>query len=403
MLERVRCMIFHAKLPKSFWGEAVATVAYLINRSLDHLSVFGCLAYAHVKQGKLEPRAKRCLFIGYPTGVKGYKLWNLESGMLRTMVSRDVTSDENSTIKDIKIDDLKNGEGKSKAVEVEQQEESYDNVFDSLLDMESTQQRENEGTSSIDSEQDHGRYNVDGDRQRISRPPIRYSYSDLVSYALSSAMEEAGGEPLTYEEAVHSKDSKKWLAAMQSEMESLRKNETWILVDRPLGKRVVGCKWLYKIKKGAGNDLKPRYKTRLVAWDFTQVPRIDFNEVFSHVVRHTSFRVLLAITTHLNLNLDQMDVATAFLHGELEESILMEQPKGFETIRGKREQVCLLKKFLCGLKQSPRQWYKKFNSFMLVQGYKKSSFDCYVYFKYMPNETSIYLLLYADCRRISKK
>jgi len=82
----------------------------------------------------------------------------------------------------------------------------------------------------------------------------------------------------------------------------------------------------------------PRYKARLVARGFTQVPGIDFNEVFSPVARHTSIRILLAKTAHLNLNLDQMDVTTAFLHGELEESILMEQPKGFE-VRGKREQV----------------------------------------------------------------
>ena len=92
LLERIRCMIFHAKLPKTFYGEAVNTEAYIINLStsvaigfktpyemwtghkpsLDHLRVFGCLAYVHVKQGKLEPREKRCLFIGYPSGVKGY-------------------------------------------------------------------------------------------------------------------------------------------------------------------------------------------------------------------------------------------------------------------------------------------------------------------------------------------
>lgn len=102
-------MLFHANLPKAFWGEAVATVAYVINRSpsaaidfktsyemwtghkqsLDHLRVFECLAYAHIKQGKLEPRAKRCLFIGYPTGVKGYKLWNLKAGLPKTIVSRE--------------------------------------------------------------------------------------------------------------------------------------------------------------------------------------------------------------------------------------------------------------------------------------------------------------------------
>ena len=90
----------------------------------------------------------------------------------------------------------------------------------------------------------------------------------------------------------------------------------------------MGCKWLYKIKEGAGNNPKPRYKGRLVAKGFTQVLGIYFNEVFSHVVRHTLIRVLLAITTHLNLKLEQMD-GTTFLHGDLDEKILMDQRKGF--------------------------------------------------------------------------
>ena len=95
---------------------------------------------------------------------------------------------------------------------------------------------------------------------------------------------------------------------MKSKMESLRKNETWTLVDRPSSQRVVGCKWFFKVKEGAGKDEKPRYKAMLVARGFTQVFGIDFNEVFLPMVRHISIRVLLAIPTHLNLSLEQMDV-----------------------------------------------------------------------------------------------
>ena len=105
------------------------------------------------------------------------------------------------------------------------------------------------GPSGLASSPSVGRYNVARDRQRREvRPPIRYGYFDLVSYALLSAEETAGDEPLSYEEAMRLKDSKLWLEAMKSEMESLNKNKTWILVDRPLNKRVVGCKWLFNIK-----------------------------------------------------------------------------------------------------------------------------------------------------------
>ena len=87
----------------------------------------------------------------------------------------------------------------------------------------------------------------------------------------------------------------------------------------------------------------------MVARGFTQVPGVDFNEVFSSIVRHTSIIVLLAITTQLDLYLEQMDVTTTFLHGNLEERILMDHLEGFEA-KGKVEKVCLLIKSLYGLK-----------------------------------------------------
>ena len=177
-----------------------------------------------------------------------------------------------------------------------------------------------------------------------------------MAYAFTSAVEVIGEEPFTYKEAMASKDSNKRLTTMRSEIESLKKNHTWELVERPKRQQVVGCKWLYKIKEGARENSKPMYKTRLVARGFTQVPGIDFNEVFSSVVRHISIRILLAITAQLDLNLEQMDVTTAFLHRDQEERILMDHPKGFEA-KGEVEKVCLLRKSLYGLKQSPRQWY----------------------------------------------
>ena len=97
-----------------------------------------------------------------------------------------------------------------------------------------------------------------------------------------------------------------------------------------------------------------KFKVRLMAKGFSQIEGIDYHEVFSPVVKHTSMRLILAINAIQNLELEQLDVKTAFLHGYLDEKILMTQPEGFE-VKGKEDKVCLLKRSRYGLKQSPRQ------------------------------------------------
>jgi hypothetical protein len=145
----------------------------------------------------------------------------------------------------------------------------------------------------------------------------------------------------------------------------------------------------------------PRFKARLVAKGFSQIPRIDYNDAFSIVVKHSSIRTFLSIIAMQDLELEQLDGNTAFLHGELEEEIYMDQPEGF-MVHGKENFVCKLKKSLYGLKKSPRQWYKRFDSFMISNGFKKSRYDRCVYIKFV-NGSPIYLLLYVDDMLIAAK
>ncbi|KAH9716242.1 hypothetical protein KPL71_021390 [Citrus sinensis] len=159
--------------------------------------------------------------------------------------------------------------------------------------------------------------------------------------------------------------------------------------------RIVGCKWIYRIKEGMTAAEPRRFKARLVAKGYTQMEGVDFKEVFSHVVRHASIRVLMAITATQNLELEQLDVKTAFLHGNLQEEIFMSQPEGYEA-PDRRDYVCLLKKSIYGLKQSPRQWYLKFDEFMTTHGFQRYNYDCCVYFKQLSHNKHIYLLLYVD-------
>ncbi|KAG8475835.1 hypothetical protein CXB51_032770 [Gossypium anomalum] len=183
---------------------------------------------------------------------------------------------------------------------------------------------------------------------------------------------DANRESSNYSEAISCEDSPKWMFAMQEEMESLHKNRTWDLVKLPKDKKVVRCKWVFKKKEGTPGVEEPRYKARLVA-----------------KAMH-------------DLELEQLDVKIVFLHRELEEDIYMQQPEGF-IVSEKEDYVCLLKKSLYGLKQSPRQWYKRFDSFMTSHDFKRSSFDSCVYFKKNNDGSFVYLLLYVDDMLIAAK
>jgi hypothetical protein len=145
-----------------------------------------------------------------------------------------------------------------------------------------------------------------------------------------------------------------WEKAIRAEYDSLMKNNTWVFVPRPQNHRVVTCKWALKHKRDAMNRIV-RLKARLVARGFSQIYGIDYLDTYAPVVKLASIRILLAIAAIYDLHIHQMDVVTAFLAGELEEEIYMEQPEGFEIGNPDSEDlVCKLLRSLYGLKQAPR-------------------------------------------------
>ena len=136
-------------------------------------------------------------------------------------------------------------------------------------------------------------------------------------------------------------------------MESLKKNKTWELLELPKGKKLTGCKWVFRKEEAVSEKEGERFKARLVAKGYSQRHGIDYDEVFSPMVRHTPIRVMLALLTHQDLELEQLDVKTEFLHGNLEEEIFMEQPKRFKNL-GTENLVYRLKKSLYGLNNGTR-------------------------------------------------
>ncbi|KAL0454874.1 UNVERIFIED_CONTAM: Retrovirus-related Pol polyprotein from transposon TNT 1-94 [Sesamum latifolium] len=324
LLNKVRCLLISSGLSKTFWGEALLTAAYLINRSpfvplngklpecvwsgknvdLSSIRIFGCSAFALHNGDKLDPRAQKCIFIGYPISVKGYRLWLRSQLGFKVIISRDVTFNEtkmpylSSSHKNHHNSDIKSIFNKVETYQIDNQQREEN-------ELEENQQVDNPPAPPPD----HNTYQLARDRERReSRIPTKFR-----DYHLALNTETI--EPYSYEEALESRNSEKWKTAMEEGINSLMKNKTWTLVPKPKDTSIVDCKWLFKIKQ---ENESTRYKARLVAKGFTQKEGIDFTEIFSLVVKYTTVRIFLALTAHFNMELKQMDVKTAFLHGDLD-------------------------------------------------------------------------------------
>ncbi|XP_059431574.1 uncharacterized mitochondrial protein AtMg00820-like [Corylus avellana] len=131
-------------------------------------------------------------------------------------------------------------------------------------------------------------------------------------------------EPSNIEEAMRSRDATFWKEAIDDEMESIMFINTWILVDSPSGSKPIGCKWIFKKKMKYDGSID-KYKVRLVAKGFRQSKGIDYFDTYASVARISSIRTLISLASISNLEIDQMDVKTAFLNGYLDEELFEEK------------------------------------------------------------------------------
>ena len=210
-------------------------------------------------------------------------------------------------------------------------------------------------------------------------------------------------EPVTFQQAISANDGLDWQAAMAEEKESLERNNTFTLVDLPAGRKAIKGKWVYKIKYNAEGE-PIRAKARYVAKGYSQIEGVDFNEVFAPVARYESIRILLALATINNWEIHQMDVKTAFLNGDLDEEIYMEQPEGFIDPH-RPSMVYRLHKAIYGLKQAARVWNDKINSTLVEMGFERLTSDYGIYVfkqgesKFISNKLggiSMFIVLYVD-------
>ncbi|KAK2976864.1 hypothetical protein RJ640_009315 [Escallonia rubra] len=199
----------------------------------------------------------------------------------------------------------------------------------------------------------------------------------------------ADHEPTTFSEAM--KD-KRWREAMQREIQALENYETWEIEDLPLGKKNLGCKWVYKIKYNSDGTVE-RNKALLVIFGNHEIEGIDYTDTFAPVAKMVTVRAFLAVAASKKWELHKMDVHNAFLHGDLQEEVYMKLPPGFRvTIPGK---VCRLRKSLYGLKQAPRCWFAKLSAALKEYGFQQSYSD-YSLFTLQRGVVQVNVLVYVD-------
>jgi uncharacterized metal-binding protein len=156
---------------------------------------------------------------------------------------------------------------------------------------------------------------------------------------------------------------------------------------------MVTSKWVYKIKHAVDRSVD-KYKARFIARGFSQKEGEYYEKTFSPVARYTSIRAIISLATSMGWSLHQMDVKIAFLNGEIEEEIYIEQPQGFE-VHSRDTHVCRLKKSLYELKKDPRAWYARIDNYLTRLGFSKIHADPNLYYKFV-NNAPVILLLYVD-------
>ena len=470
ILNVARALRFQANLPLKFWGECILTAAYLINRTpsalLDgktpyevlfdakpaytQIRTFGCLCYAlneNRGRDKFDSRSRKCIFVGYPYGKKGWEMYDIETE--EYFVSRNVKFVEdifpfssNDKVSETHVDEW--GWPLDPIDECEERNETRNVVTTNDLgavvvgnDVQDIENHEEvhvmeQQTETIedvdqgerlDSQQSIRSDELLGRGHRIKNPSTRLkdhvTHTATVSLSTSSPLHSkssgtrypiahfincdkfsvqhraflaaitAGYEPNSFAEAV--KDEK-WRNAMKEEIQALEDNGTWTTEDLPLGKKAIGCKWIYKIKYNSDGSIE-RHKARLVIHGNRQVEGVDYNETFAPTAKMVTVRTFLAIAAAKNFQLHQMDVRNAFLHGDLEEEVYMKLPPGFE--KKSPGKVCRLRKSLYGLKQAPRCWFAKLSDALKTYGFEQSYSD-YSLFMLRRRNTELYVLVYVD-------
>ena len=333
----------------------------------------------------MDDKSEKCIFIGYSEESKAYRLYNPISKKL--IISKDVKFEEEVSWHEndnkqvtrgapiLQSDDELKEQGTQSTPNtpsrnfVQGASPPSSNVSDKSDSTFSTPSYKGKKTRSLKEIYDQEEENVD-------------IYSN---FALFSC------DPLYFDEAIK---EDKWIKAMDEEIDSIERNNTWELMDLPKGKECIGVKWVYKTKFDAKGEIV-KHKARLVAKGFSQQYGVDYNETFAPVARLDTVRTILAISTQNDWKVYQMDVKITFLNGFIDEEVYVKQPPSYE-VSGHENKVYKLNKALYGLKQAPRAWYKRIDSYMISNQFNRSNNEPTLYVKTNKEGQILIVCLYVD-------
>ncbi|PKU88027.1 Retrovirus-related Pol polyprotein from transposon TNT 1-94 [Dendrobium catenatum] len=423
VIETTRSLLDTASVPYKYWPDAVLTATYLINRipspNTDNVSPYELLnhkapSYAHLRtfgsacfplipanaRHKLQPKAQLCVFLGYSDNYKGYKCCDLHNNKI--IFSRHVTFDENcfpflNSSSNHNTENVQISPLFLTPTSVYQPGTSHTSHTPTpapssiIQQIPSTQAIVNPEASDQQTTTAPQFQKQQATHQMLTRSKIG-SLKPTVRLNLIHHHQATNNpaDPTTYAEA---NKSVEWRQAMAAEFLALQQQGTWDLVQPPSDATVLGCKWTYRTKLHSDGSVA-KHKARLVAQGNHQEYGLDYTETFSPVAKLPTIRILLAIALHYDWTVQQLDVANAFLHGSLTETVYMHQPQGFkDTVHP--NYVCRLHKAIYGLKQAPRQWYNTFTSFLTSIGFKHCQSDPSLLI-FRTSNISIFLLIYVD-------
>lgn len=436
--EAARTLLLHSKLEKNFWAEAVNVAVYILNRTissrkkdmtsyegwfgkkplLGNLHVFGQSAVIKLPDHKMEkfgPKGIKLTFIGYTSIYNSFRFIDLNNFKVyitadavfldnSDIISKEVkeveseivtiADDKDSSYETLETSDAESSDSTEITDHYEQQSAYEYNADYSTPPRPETIQEEEEDLEHLDLFETPARMpaerNKDLGRLGTLRPrKTKPNYMPPKPPVLKLSVLGSENDPASYSEAMARSDKGQWLEAMKDELESLRENKVFQIVEKPSKCNIVTNKWVLRIKRKPNGQVE-RYRARLVARGFSQRYGIDYNETYAPVANATSLRMIFAYAAIRGLKFGMYDIKAAFLYGDLEELVYMAQPEGFED---GTDRVWKLTKSLYGLKQAPRQWNIKFKEFLLSMKLAVSEFDQCIFYSFDP---LIIMAIYVD-------